>query len=544
MADAQVAGKGRDWGWKPYIFLILILALVYFPFPSRHPQFDGIGYYMLAKMGNWNTVALMPANHVLPTPLILLISSIRSLLDIKLNLAAFLSLYDSLLMIGAVLLFYGFYKRIIPNQKLSFLCALALGFSFQTMFNATDIENVAVVIFAMGLTFNICWRKARGNQIISGILSGFLATISMLAIEYLAFLGPILFIYYLTLGQKKRAITHIIVFFILSSLSFLLIALLFYRVTSFDEFRGYLLGYGGVLGVSGGWVPFSWRTPINAFIGLVRSLLGLHPLMHWQWLEQMARQFLPGAIMANHVATANGIIPWLRMPLFLLTSILIISVPFMIWLTWLGQRIRKTLSTEAQPQLLALFVVILGFFIIWFLPSAGEYWISVLTILLPLAFIGLNRFKKIALPAGLAFTVTLLIVNLFGSVMPLADEKNDPVVPLILRMDETRQPCDILLVPPTSGFPQRWLFAWVVATAVPGSAHNHPALGEHPLVKSCNDLRIYYMQEVFNQQNSDDESIYGEVFSLNHDQVSALQNSSVKVDVFNQLELFKWEGSL
>ncbi len=544
MAKDQVASKGRGWGWKPYVFLTLILALVYIPFPSRHPQFDSIGYYMLAKMSNWSILALMPANHVLPAPSFLLISSIRSLLGIKLNLAAFLSLYNSLLMIGAVLLFYGFYKRIIPDKKLSFLCALALGFSFQTIFNATDFDNVALVIFAMGLTFNICWRKTTNNQITSGILSGFIATISVLAIEYLAFLGPIIFIYYLVLGQKKRAITHIVVFFILSSLSFLLIAILFHRVTSFDEFRGYMLGYGGVLGVSGGWVPFSWRTPINAFIGLVRSMLGLHPLMHWQWLEQMARQFLPGVVMANHIATANGIITWLRVPLFLLTSILIITVPFLVWLAWLGQHVRKSLSAETQPQLLALFVVILGLFIIWFLPSAGEYWISDLTVLLPLAFIGLNRFKRIAFPIGLTFSAILLIVNLFGSIMPLADEKNDPVVPFILRMDETRQPCDILLVPPTSGFPQRWLFHWVVATAVPRSPHSHLPIAEHYLAKSCGSMRVYFMQEIFNPQNADDESVYGEIFSLNEDQVSSLKNASDKAYALGQLELYKWEGDL
>jgi hypothetical protein len=473
MADDVTPTKGRDWGWKPYVFLILILALLYLPFPNRHPQFDGIAYYVDAQT-NWQSRIALPANHVLPEPFFLVMNSIHRTFGIKYNLAGFFSLCDSLLMIGALLIMFGFYKRILGETKTAFFTVLALGCCFATWYFATDIENVALVVMGAALLFSIGWRRTHADRIGRGILLGLLAVAAALCMQTLAVLAVFTAVYFWRQKKRRLAVSFLGSFILVLFLLYALIAFVYMGVTSVEQFKNYVLGYAEISHAqSQGWMNISLMTPFAAIVGFSRSFLGLHPLMNLPWLKEMALKGLPGNVIGNQIAMAEGIAPWLQMPLYISTFILLLALPFVLWCAWCGRKQKKDdMENGTNAGLLLIYAIVMAVLTTIWLPQGGEFWLAVIVILLPLAMRKLMAVWREEWVILYCWLGLLAFTNLFGSIHPFADETVDPVLPSILYLDEIRKPDDIYLVPYSQAYPQRLIFHWVVPVISISSSQN------------------------------------------------------------------------
>jgi hypothetical protein len=538
MADVRAASNGRVWNWKPYIFLILILALFYFPFPNRHPQLDGAAYYVYAQAG-WQEKIALPANHVLPQPFFLLMNSVHKLFGIQLNLASFFSLCDSLLMIVALLILFGFYQRLFEKLKPVFIAIMALGSCFAVWYFATDIENVALVMLGAALLLNVGWRPSHSDTIIRGILLGLLAVFATLCMQTLAVLSIFSAFYYLRMGKRKLAFSFLLCYLLVLGSIYSLIAFAYLGINTLEHFKNYLLGYAEISNAQrSGWMSISLMTPFAAAVGFSRAFLGLHPLMNLPWLKEMAVNGLPGNVLSNQIAIAEGITPWLQIPLMVFTVLLLISLPVFLWLAWKGSK-RTKLDRDhgIDSRLLLVYAIIMALLTIVWLPQAGEFWLAVLIVLMPLAMRRLSAMNP-GIWIGASIWVGLVaFTNLFGSIRPFADDTVDPTLPSILYLDEIRQPDDLYLIPYGTAYPQRWVFKWVipVKTITPGP--NQPdGIWENEF-RHCTGT-IYFSSDLFQLNSQKQLSVSDPAYNLAVSDWNDLSRSAIIAHKIGTLEIW------
>jgi hypothetical protein len=470
MADDITPQRGRDWGWKPYVFLILILALLYLPFPNRHPQLDGIGYYMGAKLGDLHSMGALATTHMLPQPFFVLMNLLHKSLGIGYNLAGFFSLCDSLLMIGSILILYGFYRNIIRKSQPAFLSALALGTCFAAWYFGTDIENVSLAIFSTALLLNVGWRTSHQNTVTRGILLGFLALFATLCMQTLAVLSLFMVIFFLRQHKHKLAFSMLATFLLTLFLTYFLVAFAYLGLSNLDELKAYLFGHAEISRSQHlGWMRITPMTPFAAVVGFSRAILGLHPLMNIPWVKELALTSLRENVLSNQIAMAEGIVPWLKYPLIATTFILALTLPLLVWFAWKGSKrppSQKDLGVDTRLLLIyACFMALLT--TIW-LPQGGEFWLPIVTVLIPLAMRYLTKLQPAVWIYIYGWIGILAFTNLFGSIQPFANDAVDPTLPSILYLDEIRHPDDLYLIPYNKAYPQRWVFNWVLPVASVG----------------------------------------------------------------------------
>ena len=515
MADAQAAGKGRVWNWKPYIFLFLILALFYLPFPNRHPQFDGVGYYVIAQMNLQQTGGAVPTSHVLPQPFFTTLYSLHQLMGIQYSISRFFSLCDSLLMIGSLLILFGFYKNIIRDSRIAFLATLALGSCFAIWYFGTDIENVSLATFSAALLLNIGWRTSHKNTMVRGVLLGLLAVFATLCMQTLAVLSLFAVIYYFRQGKRRLAFSMLFSFIFILLLTYSILAFSYLGYSTLDEFKLYLLGHADISHTqSQGWMTLTPLTPFAAVVGFSRAILGLHPLMNLPWLKEMALTGLPGNVLSNQIAMAEGITPWLIYPLIATTIMLLLSLPVFLWFAWKGHKqTKEEKDSGIATGLLVLYAGFMALLTIIWLPQGGEFWLPVVIILIPLAARYLTRLKPMVRIYACVWVGLLAFTNLFGSIRPFADETVDPTLPSILYLDEIRQPDDLYLIPSSAAYPQHSVFYWVIPVASIESQYNSSdALWEKDFRESKGT--IYFSSDLFNLKSHKELNLKGPTYYL------------------------------
>jgi hypothetical protein len=451
--------------WQLSLLLALCLALLYLPFPNRHPQYDAIGYYQIAKSCQWDNSFLLPFNHMLSGPLFKLVGSIVFFLTGGKNLAGWLSCFDSLLMIVALCLLARFYSRIINSKVWGHFAAFFMGVCFETWYFGTDIENISLTLFSTSLLVSLCWKVKQGSQIKNGILSGALAAFSIFCMQYTGLIGLFLAIYYWKRKLRMQSIIHLVTMFTIIISTYVLIAVTIFDANSLNDVKYYVLGYGNIVQPDNttDWAAISYTTPFRTMVGLSRTMLGLHPLMNLPFLQNLAEQGLKMNIISNQISIARGIASWLQYPLSILTILLLLFIPGLFYFAWKGRKQKTEFVKDFanEPGLLFVYAVCLSLFFTWWIPQAGEYWLSVVIIIIPLAIRGVLGLDKVWRIGIKSFVGGLVIVNLFGSIIPFSDEKVDPRLPLILQVDEIRNSEDIFLVPADYAYPQRWSFFWV-----------------------------------------------------------------------------------
>lgn len=451
--------------WQISLLLALCLALLYLPFPNRHPQFDAIGYYHIAKSPVWSNHFLLPFNHMLPGPLFKLIGSINSFIAGGTNLARWLSYFDSLLMITALCILARFYSRLVNSIKWGHFAAFFMGVCFETWYFGTDIENISLTLFSTSLLVSLCWREMKGSQIKNGVISGALAAFSIFCMQYTGLIGLFLAIYYWRQKLRTQSIIHLVTMFLMLVSTYILVSVTVFGANTFNELKFYVLGYGSIVGVDNAtdWATISYTTPLRTVVGLSRTMLGLHPLMNIPFFQNFAEHSLHLNIITNQVSIARGIAPWLKYPLSILTILLLLAIPGVFYFAWKGRKRKPECEKDCinEPGLLFVYAVCLSLFFTWWIPQAGEYWLSVIIIIIPLAIRGVLGFGKVWRIGIISFVGGLVVVNLLGSIIPYADENVDPGLPSILRLDEIRGSEDIFLVPADFVYPQRWSFFWV-----------------------------------------------------------------------------------
>jgi len=528
--------KGRVWNWKFYIFLILILALCYLPFPNRHPQYDGIKYYAQAKALNWNDPGLLPANDMLVSPVFNISALLAKNIGFGTSLSHWLSVTDSLVMIVALVLLYAFYRRITGSDTGALWSCLALGVCFSTWYFATDIENVALTVFASSLLLCIGWQRNKKESFLRGILMGLLGTFAALCHQSLIVLAIFTGIYLLRQRMIKQAVAYFSTLLLTLILVYLFASLIFYSINTISGVVGYVFGYVGQTGV-GGWHKLDWSTPMAGVIGFSRAFLGLHPLMNIAWFRTLAINGLPGNILSNQIAIASGIPSLLQTPLIISTFVLLLSLPIFLTLAVKGVAPQPNdKSSGADKTLMLVYAIVTAILALWWLPQGGEFWLSAIIFLIPLVASHLLKLKPVVWIYAFIWVGLLAFTNLFGSIRPFADETVDPTLPSILYLDEIRQPDDLYLIPYSEAYPQRWVFPWVIpVNAIVLESNLRDERWERLFRKSRRI--VYYSSELLQLKSGEETDMRDPAYIMTLKDWADLTRNYEKIHSFGEMEI-------
>jgi hypothetical protein len=357
---------------------------------------------------------------------------------------------------------FTFFRRVTRAENAAVWCSLTLGLCFTTWYFGTDIENVALALCASSLLLGAGWRRHPKDSITAGVLLGALGAFAVLCHQSLIVLAIFTGVYCMRQGMRRSVLTYFLSLAVLLGLAYLLVPRLFYSINTISVTISYVLGYVGQSRL-GGWSQLGLSTPLAALVGFSRAFLGLHPLMNLDWVKELAVGGLPANVLSNQIAIAAGIPTTLQPLLIALTLILLLSLPVIILFAIKGSKsLVDDNSQGVDSRLMLLYAAVVMLLTIWWLPLGGEFWLPVVVVLLPLAARYLSGLKPALWIYAYVWTGLLTFTNLFGSILPFADETVDPTLPSILYLDGIRQTDDIYLIPYNQAYPQRWVFGWVI----------------------------------------------------------------------------------
>ncbi len=231
-------------------------------------------------------------------------------------------------------------------------------------------------------------------------------------------------------------------------LVYLVAATLVHNMKDVDEFWGWITGTTA----TGRCWYWTVSAPWKAIIGAVWGIMGGHFLFALEAFREFIQTFLPTFVQREEVFLVRNFSP-LRVALLVLTSAsVLVCLAYLVIRS--GRACSLVLTRKAGTPKLRLavmiclsYILIYGTFTSWWEPQNTEFWISPIVFVVLVLAIGSAlanvapavKFCRVMIPSG------LLIVNLFGSILPQTDHENDYWDTFNRWLIENAQPDDLVV---------------------------------------------------------------------------------------------------
>lgn len=338
-------------------------------------------------------------------------------------------------------------NRFNLTRGLSALSITLIAFSYGTWFYSVNIEVYAPpIFFILCALFIITKRDPVDNDVWKVAI---LQSLAILFHQVNILFTPIV-IYWLFYNRGKirfagSFLKYAVLGFILTGGLYLFCGIFFEHNTTVTAFTDWILGY--TRGHSY-WQPLTMKTPFNALTGFSRAFIGGHFIFQHPDIETALRISFRSHGLRDEIFLASGL------PAFVTWLLTVITAVFGLLMIILVIRfIRRVKSMGLHYHViipLFLTIVVYSIFFCFWMPEILEFWIlqMVLLWLLLAGMLPAYRFPFNIVPLKGVFllSVSLFVVNYFGSIRWLQRNSRDWYYVEVRNLDPTLTPSDIVVV--------------------------------------------------------------------------------------------------
>ena len=349
---------------------------------------------------------------------------------------------------GILAVSYLFFRnRFNLSPGLSALGITLIAFSYGTWFYSVNIEVYAPPIFFILCTlFIITKKKAVESDVWKvAILQSFAILFHQDNVLFIPIVVYWLFINRSRLNFMSSFLKYAVLGLILTGGLYVFCGMFFEHKTTFASFTEWILGY--TRGHSY-WQPLTLKTPFNVLAGFSRALIGGHFIFQHTSLQALLENSFRAHGLKDEIFLASGL------PAFVTWLLTILTIGFVFFFAILVIRfISHYRSMELHHHVinpLMLTIVVYSLFFCFWMPEILEFWIlqMVLVWLILIGMVPAYRFPFNITPLkGIFFlSVSLFVINYFGSLRWLRRSSRDWYYVEVRKLDPTLTPADIVVV--------------------------------------------------------------------------------------------------
>jgi hypothetical protein len=338
-------------------------------------------------------------------------------------------------------------NRFNLSHGLSALGITLIAFSYGTWFYSVNIEVYAPPLFFILCTLFIVTKKHPVSSDVwkVAILQSFAILFHQVNILFTPIVIYWLFVNRNALNFTSSFLKYAVLGLLLTGGLYIFCGVLFEHKTSVATFTDWILGY--TKGHSY-WRPLTIKTPLNVVTGFSRAFVGGHFIFQHPFLQQVLKDSFSSHGLRDEIFLASGL------PAFITWLLTIITFAFAFLMTILVIRfIRHYKSMELHHHVInPLFLTIIAyslFFCFW-MPEILEFWILQMVIvwLLLIGMLPAFRFPFNIVPLKGVFllSVSLFIINYFGSIRWLQRNSRDWYYVEVRKLDPALASSDIVVV--------------------------------------------------------------------------------------------------
>jgi len=343
-----------------------------------------------------------------------------------------------------LLLVYSLATYLKFQYTLRYFCVFGVAFTCGYWWYSVECETYILPLIFVLLCFRQLIRiQEEFHKVINHILLGIYAAIAILLHQQHCLLGLTIVIGYLLvlhMNQKKtiwkqfifRMSLCIFVCAFVTISSYLIAAIFFKGLTTYSHIENYILGRYNNMPVKLGY--WSIGSVLLGIIGFLRTIIGGHFLFSFSTVANTFQQGLPGSMLREEVFLVKDFSMLKSLSLCGLAVIVAFGSAFIAFQIAKKMSLQRILSDEALSTkkkfvfaLILSYLITYSIFNIWWEPQNSEYWVSIVPLLF-LAFgilLSALQYKRFEIICMLAIILCLFTVNLFGSVLPQTNHKND-----------------------------------------------------------------------------------------------------------------------
>jgi hypothetical protein len=340
-----------------------------------------------------------------------------------------------------------FRNRFYLPVGLSVLGITVIAFSYGTWFYSVNIEvYTPPIFFLLCCLFIISKKQPRASDVWKvAILHSFSILFHQVNILFTPVIIYWLFVNRANLGFVTSFLKYAVLGLILTGGLYLFCGIFFEQKTTVASFVEWVIGY--TQGHSY-WQPLSAKTPLNAGAGFSRAFIGGHFIFQHTYLQIVLKNSFSSHRLTDEIFLASGLHPFVT---WLLTILVMLFVLLMIILVI--RFIMRYKSMELHHHVIVpivLTIVVYSLFFCFWMPEILEFWIlqMVLVWLLLIGMVPAYRFpfRLVALKGIFLLSVSLFLINYFGSIRWLQMASRDWYYIEVKKLDPGLTPRDIVLV--------------------------------------------------------------------------------------------------
>lgn len=343
---------------------------------------------------------------------------------------------------------YMFFRvRFNLSLGISALAITLIAFSYGVWFYSVNIEVYSPpIFFILSALFIISKKESRESDVWKvAILQSFAILFHQVNILF-----TVIVVYWLFDNRGRfnflnSFLKYAVLGVILTGGIYIVCGVLYEHKTTVPEFTEWILGY--TKGHSY-WQPLSVYTPINAVAGFSRTFIGGHFIFQHPQVSLLVANTFASHGLRDEVFLASGI-PALLTWLLTIITILFAGAMIVLLFRFAGNYRNMKLHYHVINPLLLTIAVYSLFFCFW-MPEILDFWILQMVIvwLLLIGMIPVIRFPFNVVPLKGIFilSLSLFLVNYFGSIRWLQQGSSDWYQVEISKLDPTLTSSDIVFV--------------------------------------------------------------------------------------------------
>lgn len=340
-----------------------------------------------------------------------------------------------------------FRNRFNLSQSVSALAITLVAFSYGTWFYSVNIEVYAPPVF-----FILCclYIITKDEAVASDVWKVAILQSFAILFHQVNILFTLIVIYWLFRNRRKLDVVssflkYAVLGLILTGGVYIICGVVYEQKNTVAAFTEWILGY--TQGHSY-WQPLTAKTPVNVIAGFSRSFIGGHFIFQHQPLENLLKDSFRSHGLRDEIFLTSGITATVTWLLTIIT-VIFAGLMFILLVRFVSKYRSMTLHFHVINPILFTIGVYSLFFCFW-MPEILEFWILQM-VLVWLVFIGMlpaYRFPfNINLLKGIFFlSVSLFLINYFGSMRWLQKSSNDWYYTEVKKLDSNLTSSDIVVV--------------------------------------------------------------------------------------------------